>query len=109
VVAVAVNLQNTLLAYSEWLDGQGLIVSDQGEDADKRTHENLADEFIQQWQGSPLVGADDDVLKEAMNRGIEAFIDAAFEAGWKAHLSRPPAWTLLDAKSEYMAAVNAQA
>jgi hypothetical protein len=34
-----------LLAYSEWLDSQGLVVSDQGEDADKRTHEELAREF----------------------------------------------------------------
>lgn len=34
-----------LIAYSEWLDGQGLIVSDQTPDADTRTHDELAIEF----------------------------------------------------------------
>lgn len=34
------------LSFSEWLDSQGLIVSDQTPDADTRTHEDLANEFI---------------------------------------------------------------
>ena len=47
---------DTLLAFSEWLDGQGLIVGDQGDGADKRTHDELAEEFIDQWEGQPLAG-----------------------------------------------------
>lgn len=35
-----------LTTYSEWLDGQGLVVSDQGPDADKRSHSDLAVEFL---------------------------------------------------------------
>lgn len=48
------NTVDTLLAYSEWLDGEHLIVSDQGDD--KRAHEELAREFIEQWDGQPLAG-----------------------------------------------------
>lgn len=50
------NTHDTLLAFSEWLDGQGLIVSDQTPDADTRTHDQLAAEFIEQWAGFPLAG-----------------------------------------------------
>jgi hypothetical protein len=35
-----------LLSYGEWLDAEHLIVGDQGEGADKRTHEELAKEFL---------------------------------------------------------------
>lgn len=35
-----------LTTYSEWLDSQGLVVSDQGPDADKRSHSDLAVEFL---------------------------------------------------------------
>ena len=52
------NLQSTLLAYSEWLDSEGLVIGDNGED--KRTHNELVDEFIEQWEGNdltePLIG-----------------------------------------------------
>jgi len=55
-----VNLQDTLLAYSEWLDGQGLVL---GEEAsrDPRTHQDLAGDFIADWQAkdrATLVGAE---------------------------------------------------
>lgn len=40
--------QETLLYFSEWLDGEGLIVSDQG--TDKRSHEDLARDFIEHWE-----------------------------------------------------------
>ncbi len=51
------NTQDTLLAYSEWLDTQGLIVSDLDEDADKRSHDELAREFTERWPGLPLARA----------------------------------------------------
>jgi|GEM_PF-5750201 len=38
------DLKDTLLAFSEWLDSEGLIKPDTGKD--KRTHEELASEFI---------------------------------------------------------------
>lgn len=56
------NTQDTLLAYSEWLDSEGLIVNDQDPDADKRSHDELAQEFISQWeadaQRATLAGRD---------------------------------------------------
>lgn len=36
--------QSLVFQYSEWLDGEGLIVSD--EQGDDRTHEQLANEFL---------------------------------------------------------------
>lgn len=50
------NTHDTLLAFSEWLDSQGLIVSDQTPGEDTRTHDELATEFMEQWKGSPLAG-----------------------------------------------------
>lgn len=41
------NTIDTLLAYSEWLDGEGLVASDQGEIADKRPHDQLVRDFIE--------------------------------------------------------------
>ena len=48
------NTKDTLLAYSEWLDSQGLIVGES--DGDDRSHDSLADDFIEQWKGQPLAG-----------------------------------------------------
>ena len=45
-----VDLQETLLAFSEWLDGEGLMKTPKGKD--KRTHEDLAREFIQEWEST---------------------------------------------------------
>lgn len=45
-------LRQHLSAYSEWLDGQGIIVSDQGERADKRSHDDLVAEFLPNIGGS---------------------------------------------------------
>jgi len=42
--------EDTLLAYSEWLDSQGLVASDQGEGADTRSHEVLAKQFVSEWE-----------------------------------------------------------
>lgn len=44
--------KDLLLAYSEWLDGEGLVRSD--DEGDERTHEELADAFVAQWQGVPF-------------------------------------------------------
>lgn len=38
--------KDLLFQYSEWLDGEGIIVSDQEEGADKRTHDDLVTEFL---------------------------------------------------------------
>lgn len=35
-----------LLAYSEWLDGQGVIVPDDDPDGDCRSHDELVNDFI---------------------------------------------------------------
>lgn len=42
--------QDTLLAYSEWLDSEGLVKSDQGKD--KRSHDELAQAFIEHWESN---------------------------------------------------------
>lgn len=47
------NTTDTLLAFGEWLDSEGLVKSDSGPNADKRTHEDLAKEFIEQWEARP--------------------------------------------------------
>ena len=44
------DLQDTLLAFSEWLDGEGLMKTPKGKD--KRTHEDLAREFIEEWEST---------------------------------------------------------
>ncbi len=46
------DLQDTLLAFSEWLDSEGLIKPDTGKD--KRTHEELAREFIEECRDAHL-------------------------------------------------------
>lgn len=50
------NTVDTLLAFSEWLDGEGLIpvLTDGG--GDSRSHEQLAKDFVEQWQGKTLAG-----------------------------------------------------
>lgn len=63
------NTHDTLVAFSEWLDSEGLIVSDgmgkplstfgavdHSTPPDKRSHDELATEFMEQWEGSPLAG-----------------------------------------------------
>jgi hypothetical protein len=54
---MALNLQDTLLAYSEWLDGEGLVVGDK--EGDSRSHDQLVLDFISQWEGKPLVGQEE--------------------------------------------------
>lgn len=43
---VDLTLEQSLFGYSEWLDGQGIIVSDLPETADKRSHEDLVRDFL---------------------------------------------------------------
>lgn len=43
--------EDTLLAYSEWLDSQGLIVGDKTEDS--RSHDELAKQFVEDWESDP--------------------------------------------------------
>ena len=51
------NLEDTLLAFSEWLDGQGIIAPPEDfEGGDDRTHADLAAQFIEQWDGASLPG-----------------------------------------------------
>lgn len=40
--------QETLFYFSEWLDSEGVIVSDKA--GDDRTHEQLAKDFIEHWE-----------------------------------------------------------
>lgn len=48
------NLEDVLLAYSEWLDGQHLIAPPEVgiEGGDTRTHEDLAREFMAEREAS---------------------------------------------------------
>lgn len=45
------NTEDTLLAYSEWMDSEGLVVSD--DDGDDRTHSELVDAFLEYWDSNP--------------------------------------------------------
>lgn len=75
------DLKDTLMAYSEWLDSEHLITSDVRGDhrrtlPDKRTHEELAKEFIDWWEDNPdrapLVGrgaVSGEPVKGSMNLG----------------------------------------
>lgn len=45
-------LEETLTTFSEWLDGEGLIVGDD-ESGDLRTHDDLAQAFVKEWNGAP--------------------------------------------------------
>lgn len=74
------NLQDTLLAYSEWLDSERLIVSDHmsrkdGKALDGRSHDELAREFIAQWKGAPLAG-DEPMLGLATTQQLVSELDA---------------------------------
>lgn len=42
-------IEDTLLAYSEWLDGEHLIKSEE-ESKDDRDHGRLAQDFIEHWE-----------------------------------------------------------
>jgi hypothetical protein len=44
------NTLDTLLAYSEWLDGEKINPSDS---EDERTHEDLVKQFIAHWDENP--------------------------------------------------------
>jgi hypothetical protein len=54
---MSLNLQDTLLAYSEWLDGEGFVVGDK--EGDSRSHDQLVLDFISQWEGKPLAGQEE--------------------------------------------------
>lgn len=47
---MSMTLQETLLAYSEWLDGEGLVKAQTRKDT--RTHDDLAREFIEDWEST---------------------------------------------------------
>lgn len=40
-------LEEILLEFSEWLDGEGLMRGEDEKPDDKRTHEQLVDDFIE--------------------------------------------------------------
>ena len=46
-------IDTELFAYSEWLDEQGLIASDEGDAPDKRSHEQLVADFLASRQPHP--------------------------------------------------------
>lgn len=61
------NTEDTLLAYSEWLDGQKVVRSEK-ESNDDRTHDKLVTDFVTEWHAddetpcvrrAPLAGAGD--------------------------------------------------
>lgn len=59
--------KDTLLAYSEWLDSQGLMAKVSG--VDDRSHDDLATEFIKYWEvadppKATLAGREGDVGKK---------------------------------------------
>lgn len=45
----ALTTRDAVFAYSEWLDGQGLVAPDHHEGSDPRTHDDLASEFMAGW------------------------------------------------------------
>lgn len=57
-LGIKMSTEDTLLAYSEWLDGEGLVVPDATEDgeADDRSHAELVDAFLEHWESNPSRG-----------------------------------------------------
>lgn len=49
------SLQDTLLAYSEWLDGEKLMArpEDQSPPYDQMSHQDLAEQFLEHWNSDP--------------------------------------------------------
>lgn len=45
--------QDTLMAFSEWLDGEGIAVC---KTSDKRSHDDLARQFVEHWESDPRRG-----------------------------------------------------
>jgi hypothetical protein len=45
--------QDTLLAFSEWLDGEGYMVATGLAWSGDKTHEELARDFIEDWESNP--------------------------------------------------------
>jgi hypothetical protein len=92
-------IDTQLFRYSEWLDGQGLIVSDQGEGADERTHEQLVQQFLGQDSApaphppvergrvvrgyNALVSLIREVDRDGKAR-VSVLADAILDAGWLA-------------------------
>lgn len=83
----SMSTRDTLLAFSEWLDSEGLIVGDQERTvvgspavADQRTHEELAEAFIAHWEaderGAILAGRALPLLVVKIKAGVQAAFDA---------------------------------
>lgn len=76
----SMSTRDTLLAYSEWLDSQHLIVSDKEgytqpvRDHDGRSHDQLAQDFIAHWEADDR-GAD--LAGRAWERLLEKVADAS--------------------------------
>ena len=70
-----IDLKCTLMAFSEWLDSEGLIKPDTGKD--KRTHEELASEFI--GDGAPTTRRAEQIAAELdhWGRGLIAEAEKA--------------------------------
>lgn len=66
--------EETLLAYSEWLDSEGLIVSDR--DGDDRPHADLAKQFVEDWETDPN-------RSTLAGRALAKFLAGFQEAGQK--------------------------
>lgn len=49
------NTKDTLQAYSEWLDSEGVVVRDT-KSMDDRSHDKLADDFLAHWLSDPNKG-----------------------------------------------------
>lgn len=47
---MAMSTPETLSAFSQWLDEQGIIVATE---EDNRSHDQLARTFIQEWESNP--------------------------------------------------------
>lgn len=68
--------KDTLLAFSEWLDGEGFRGPD-----DDRTHQDLANAFIEDWEGvergATLAGSADGSadVEVALNKAVDTLVE----------------------------------
>jgi hypothetical protein len=64
---MAMTTEDTLLAFSEWLDGENITP---GDPSDGRTHQELAQEFIAQWTGELLAGQSPPLCQACAGTGL---------------------------------------
>jgi hypothetical protein len=82
--------QDTLLAYSEWLDSQHIVIADESGD-DNRTHDDLAKQFIEEWESdskrATLAGRYGAQIGNALKRFVDGLAKALEETDANPHRS----------------------